>query len=72
MKCTPFGAGFVCTRGARRPRCSVPGCSDVAPFLCDFLLRFDLVGGKPGSDGSAFCHYCPPHDERASKEVVIP
>lgn len=89
MTCVPLpGGGLACTRGERRPRCSVPSCGGVAPFVCDYELALDLVGGAPttcdaklctrhariqpgkaGADGSAMCHYCPPHHERALKET---
>jgi hypothetical protein len=39
MPFTPFRAGgvsgFVCTRGAKKPRCSAKGCSGPGFYLCD-------------------------------------
>lgn len=40
VNCTPFrtpdgAAGFVCTRGQRRSRCSAPGCTSPASLACD-------------------------------------
>jgi hypothetical protein len=65
---------IVCHRGKRYPRCSVPGCGRVAPFLCDFPIprkksgtcdaklceghRVQQPTATPTEDSRDFC---PPH-----------
>ena len=77
--------GFVCSRG-RRAKCSVPECQHPAEYLCDYLLpwpapkfscdanlcRFHahVQAGRLASDGTAVCHYCPPHHKMAAAEVA--
>lgn len=77
---------FICSRGRRRPACSVAGRGRTATFECDYPLKpgarrrtcdaklceahARVQAGKRGSDGSAVCHYCPVHD-RAPKQLDL-
>lgn len=87
MPCTEIpGGGFICTRGVRRPKCSVPQCGRPVQFECDYPMPWPssrmtcdakLCGvharvqpGKLGSDGSATCHYCPPHHDAAAVRLT--
>lgn len=56
MKCTPIaGGGFVCGPRQKLPQCSVPGCSNRAPFACDFELQLALGDGKPKTCDKKLC-----------------
>lgn len=73
--------GWVCTRGQRRPRCGVEGCTNPAERVCDFPLG----GRKTGQTcdrrlcaGHAHRHgpdvdYCPAHERvAAAAQLALP
>ena len=54
MACTPMNVGglqvIVCSRGTKRERCQVPGCSRWCVALCDYELSVPLARGvRPGT-----------------------
>lgn len=77
MICTPIPGGFVCGSRARRPKCSVPGCTNLTEVECDFAVKrrnpaasqtcdAKLCGACKvvQSDGKDFCA---PHDRLAKR-----
>jgi hypothetical protein len=45
MPCDPLpGGGFVCSRGPRWKKCSVPGCTERGTQLCDWKLKGSSAG----------------------------
>ena len=45
MPCIRVPSGFICTRGIRRLKCQIDGCSAEHVALCDFPLQ-GLKAGK--------------------------
>jgi hypothetical protein len=43
---------IMCSRGQRRPRCSVPGCSAPSEFQCDEPV---VRRGRPGTCDAHLC-----------------
>jgi len=65
------GTVIVCVRGKQPARCSIPGCPNRAPFLCDWKLR-GVKAGKTCDKALCASHtkkvapdkdLCPAHAE---------
>jgi hypothetical protein len=70
--------GIACSRGQRRPRCSVPGCGRYSTRLCDFRLRTGrtcdarLCDAHRGSaSGAPDVDHCPPHRRLAAAQLEL-